>query len=64
MPDREKCGHPPCACAPAPGALYCGRYCEEAVKRPLKPQCHCEHESCSGIAAPLVEPGLIPEPAI
>ena len=64
MPDREKCAHAPCACAPATGNLYCGEYCETADQRPLKLKCECGHPACTGITAPLVEPGLIPEPAI
>jgi len=64
MPDRGKCGHPPCACATAPGKLYCGDDCEAADQRPLKSECECGHAACTGITAPLVEPGLIPEPAI
>jgi len=64
MADRVKCAHPPCACTPAAGSQYCSAYCEEAVNQPLKPKCQCGHAACTGIAAPLVEPGLIPEPAI
>jgi len=44
--------------------LYCSDDCEAADQRPLKSECECGHDDCTGITAPLVEPGLIPEPAI
>ena len=64
MPDSAKCAHVPCGCAPAGGKPYCGEYCEAAAQQPLKSKCECGHPACTAITAPLVEPGLIPQPAL